>query len=264
MNLDPRRLRIWALGLVPLLVVAVVAAVVTLRGDDGGPRAVEPPPGPVLLVAGYGGSTASLEPLAARLRAAGRQAVVVPPVGDNTGPLVDQARVLQAVAQQQVAAGAPSVDVVAYSAGGVVARIWAADLGGAAVARRMVTLGSPHHGTTVAGLAARFAAGSCPAACRELTTDSALLADLPATPAGPRWVSIWTADDDVVTPPDSAELDGAVDIELQQVCPGVRVGHGQLTGAPLPTALTLQALTGPGLEAAPPPSACAGLTGSSD
>ena len=107
--------------------------------------------------------------------------------------------------------GAPSVDVVGYSAGGVVARLWVADGDGAGTARRVVTLGSPQHGIDVAGLAAVLAPGSCPAACQELTPDSPLLGRLnrgDETPAGPLWVSIWTTDDQVVTPATSASLDG--------------------------------------------------------
>ena len=109
----------------------------------------------MLLVPGYGGSTTSLEVLAARLRAAGREAVVVPLPGDGTEDLTcDVPPLVAAAAQAALAGGAPSVDVVGYSAGGVVARLWEA-AGGAAVTRRVVTLGSPHHGTSVAGLGAR-------------------------------------------------------------------------------------------------------------
>ena len=109
--------------------------------------------GPVLLVPGYGGSTDSLRSLAARLVAAGRDATIVSLPGDGTGDLVAAA---DALGDQALAAldrtGAASVDVVGYSAGGVTARLWVAD-GGAALARRIITLGSPNHGTTVADLA---------------------------------------------------------------------------------------------------------------
>lgn len=253
-----RLLLAWALGLTPLLVVLAIVAGAGLRGR--GPADVDQSrAGPVLLVSGYGGSTSSLESLAARLREEGLEAIVVPPVGDNTGDLTQQARALDRVARTAIAAGAPSVDVVGYSAGGVVSRIWVADLDGDTIARRVVTLGSPHGGTEVARLAAGLGGGSCPLACRQLATGSDLLDALPQAPAGPRWVSIWTADDDVVVPPTASRLDGAVNIELQQVCTDARVGHGQLPTDALSTALVLDALDGPGLMQAPDPSACAAL-----
>ena len=102
--------------------------------------------------------------------------------------------------------GAPSVDVVGYSAGGVVVRLWVAELGGGNVARRAVTLASPHHGTDLASLGADLAPDSCPEACLQLAEDSDLLRELNAgdeTPPGPAWVAIWTEDDRIVVPPDS-------------------------------------------------------------
>ncbi len=253
-----RLLLAWALGLAPLLVVLVIVAGAGLRGP-GTAEVDQSRAGPVLLVSGYGGSTSSLESLASRLREDGREAIVVPPVGDNTGDLTEQARALDRAARTAIAAGAPSVDVVGYSAGGVVSRIWVADLDGDAIARRVVTLGSPHGGTEVARLAAGLGAGSCPLACRQLATGSDLLDALPQAPTGPRWVSIWTADDDVVVPSTASRLDGAVNIELQQVCADARVGHGRLPTDPLSTALVLDALAGPVLTQAPPASACAAL-----
>ena len=255
-------IRAWSLGLVPVLVVAVVLAAVALsRRASGGP-AVGPDavPGPVLLVSGYGGSTQALGPLAAALTAAGRTAVVVPPVGDNTGDLRAQASALDQVARAQLAAGARSVDVVGYSAGGVVVRLWASELGGAAIARRVVTLGSPHHGTDLATLAQGLGAGSCPTACQQLAPDSDVLAGLPEAPSGPGWTSVWTADDDVVSPPSSAVLQGAVDVELQQVCPSVTASHSELPRAGLTLGLVALALDGPPLRAAPAAGRCAELS----
>jgi triacylglycerol lipase len=256
-------IRAWALGLVPVLAVVVVLAAMALgrRGSPGGsvvgPDAV---PGPALLVTGYGGSTQALGPLVAALAAAGRTVVVVPTVGDNTGDLRVQAVELDRVARAQLAAGARSVDVVGYSAGGVVARLWAAELGGAAVARRVVTLGSPHHGTDLAALAAGVLAGSCPTACRQLAPDSDVLTGLPEAPSGPQWTSIWTADDDVVSPPGSAVLQGAVDVELQQICPSVTASHGDLPRIALTAGLVRLALDGPPLTRAPGPDRCAELS----
>ncbi|MGZ4631673.1 MAG: esterase/lipase family protein [Actinomycetes bacterium] len=89
-------------------------------------------PGPVLLVPGFGGGTASLERLAARLRAAGRTATVVPLPGDGTGDLTAQTVALDVAVARAIASGAASVDIVGFSAGGVVARLWAADHKGAA------------------------------------------------------------------------------------------------------------------------------------
>ena len=120
--------------------------------------------------------------------------------------------------------GAESVDVVGYSAGGLVARLWVAD-GGADVARRVVTLGSPHHGTSLADLAGDLAPGQCPLGCLQLGTDSDLLSRLNAgdeTPEGPTWVSIWTTQDRDVTPPDSARLEGALNLPVQSVCAQAR------------------------------------------
>ncbi len=72
-------------------------------------------------------------------------------------------------------------------------------------------------------------------------------------------MSLWTADDEVVTPPSSARLDGAVDVELQRVCPGVRIEHGQLPTDPLVQGIVLRALTPTGLSAPPAPSQCRSL-----
>jgi len=149
--------------------------------------------------------------------------------------------------------------VVGYSAGGVVARIWAAELGGAGRARRVITLGSPHHGTDVAGLAAGLLAGACPTACRQLIPGGDVLAGLPETPAGPRWTSIWTADDDLVIPPNSASLRGAVNLELQQICPDSQVKHGGLPRDSLTLGLVERALAGPSPPAAPTAADCAAL-----
>jgi triacylglycerol esterase/lipase EstA (alpha/beta hydrolase family) len=253
------------LGLLPLVLLVTVLAVASVRdhlteGRGGEPaNAGQDRLGTVLLVAGYGGSTRSLEALGAALRAAGRTVVIVPPVGNNTGDLREQAKALDRVARRMIGSGAPSVDVIGYSAGGVVARIWAADLGGAALARRIITVGSPHHGTDAAALAASVLAGSCPTACRQLIPGSDLLTGLPEPPAGPHWTSIWTAADDLVMPASSASLRGAVNIEVQLICADSQVKHGGLPADPLTIGLVERVLGGPTPPTPPVAADCAAL-----
>lgn len=214
------------------LIVTLVAVVATLRPNKPRAPVAQAVPGPVILVPGYGGSRTGLESLAGVLREHGKDAQVLRLAGDGRGDLDAQAKVLGTAAAAALArTHAASVDVIGFSAGGVVARLWVRKHGGAGLARRVITLGAPHHGTDIAGLAGSVLPGACPTACQQLAADSTLLAALNAgdeTPAGPTFVSIWTIHDDVVIPPDSASLIGALDITVQSVCAGDQVRHSGL------------------------------------
>jgi triacylglycerol lipase len=260
---SPRR-RVLVAVLAAALVAAVVVGVQVLagRGPSVDPLARPPQdaPGPVLLVPGYGGGRGGLLELAARIEATGRDADVLTLVGDGTGDLGAQVEVLDDAVDGALAAGAPSVDVIGYSAGGVVAGLWVArEDGAAAKARRVVTLGAPLDGTTVAGSAAALTPDACPPACRQLAPGSAELAELDRARVGAAlpWLSVWTTDDETVVPPETARLDGAVNVAVQDVCPGARVSHSALPTDPVVTALVLQALSaGPIADPAglsPPP-----------
>ncbi len=252
--------RRWLVGGAAALVIVLLAlvAVRLLGGDaaDDGPRPDQAQPGTVLLVPGYGGNRTGLTRLAERLEAerletGRRTAQVLTLPGDGTGDFETQAQVLDDAVRAALRDGSPSVDIVGYSAGGVVTRLWVDEYQGAEVARRVVTLGSPLHGTKLAGVGAAFAPNSCPAACRELAPGSDLLDSIDhALPARLPWLSIWTENDETVQPPDSARLDGAVNLSLQSICPAVRVTHSELPTDPYVTALVLTAL-GTGSLAAP-------------
>jgi triacylglycerol lipase len=256
--MSPRRRALFAAigALAAALLVVVLIAVV--RGGDP-PRAVPAPdrPGPVLLVPGYGGGTGSLTRLAQQIRRTGREATVVTLPGDGTGDLRTQAAALDRAVTAALDGGAGSVDVIGYSAGGVVARLWAGDHDGAQKARRIVTLGSPHHGADLAAAGAAAVPGACPVACQQLAPGSALLSGLAAPVATPpAWLSVWTRDDETVRPPDSARLDGAVNVPVQEICPERRVSHSELPTDPVVTRIVLAALGGAPL-AGPDPSVCA-------
>ncbi|MGC4110581.1 MAG: alpha/beta fold hydrolase [Nocardioides sp.] len=220
-------------GLVVLAVVLVLPHVEHHRGH--GTAVAQDAQPPVLLVPGYGGGTAGLDVMAAALRRAGREVTVVQLAGDGTEDLNKQADVLADAVHRALTGGVDSVDLVGYSAGGVIVRLWARQYDGGSVARRIVTLGSPQHGTDLASLAGDLAPDKCPTACQQLATDSSLIQQLNAgdeTPAGPQWVSIWTMDDAVSTPPQTASLSGALDFSVQSVCPKLRVTHTQLPENP--------------------------------
>lgn len=243
---------------------AVLAAVLLPRpSTQAAEPAPEERPGPVLLVPGYGGRTTDLQSLADRLRATDRDVTVVALPGDGTGDLAGSAAELDRTATRAMdRTGERSVDVVGYSAGGVVARLWVAGPG-ADVARRVVTLGSPHHGTTVADLAVAYAPDRCPLGCQQMATDSELLTRLNAvdeTPEGPDWISVWTTQDSVVTPPESARLEGALNLPVQSVCAEARLSHGQLPGSPVVQEMVLLQL-GAGDPEELGPADCARLGG---
>ncbi|MDP9416399.1 MAG: lipase [Actinomycetota bacterium] len=250
-SLAPRR-RALVLGVVALvLVLAGAAAVGALTGRRSTP-APQAMPGPVVLVPGYGGSPAGLQTLAQRLRREGRQVEFVALPDRGVGDLRRAAEALDEVVTRLEDGGAPSVDVVGYSAGGVTARVWVRAHDGARRARRIVTLGSPHHGTTLAA-AADAALGGCDEQCEQLQPGSSLLAQLnrgDETPDGPVWVSVWTEVDETVVPPDSGRLADAIDVRLQDVCPRSRVSHGALPRDPAVVGIVVAAL-GPAEPVAP-------------
>lgn len=239
-------------ALVIVLVVGVIALVVA-RSVSGGGAADQSQPGAVIVVPGYGGTASDVTPIVDELRREGRTAIAFQPTGGGTGDLRVQAKRLADLAQRTIdRTGIASVDVVGYSAGGVIARLFVRDDGGDSVVRRVLTLGSPHHGTDVAAIAADVG-GGCPTACEQMATGSDLVRRLNAgdeTPAGPRWITVRTQGDRTVTPTDSAELEGALNIEVQDVCPGATTTHGALPSDPVVLA-TLASALGTGQPRAP-------------
>jgi len=260
--LSPRRRALLAMVSVIAVALAAFGGVRLARAGNGPVPAVSiaSRPSYVLLVPGYGGSTSALTQLATRIRATGRTATVVPLPGNGTGDLAAQARVLDGYVNDALQDGSGPVTVIGYSAGGVVAWLWDVNDGGAAKVRRIITLGSPLHGAQLAALGAAFVPGECPVACQQLVPGSSLLTGLQNSPASarPPWLSLWTTDDQVVQPPDSARLAGAVNVPLQSVCPGAVIQHGGLPTSPLVTGIVLRSLGNTPLTA-PGPAQCQSL-----
>ncbi len=123
---------------------------------------------------------------------------------------VHAARVAGELLTLQQHAGGARVAIVAHSMGGLVARA-AFGRVGPTVVSRMVTIGSPHHGTRLARLF------HC-TPLRQMRRDSAWLESLNATrqpgPAG-SLTNIYSREDNLIVPGLSAALPGARQIEIR-------------------------------------------------
>ncbi|MEU2428821.1 alpha/beta fold hydrolase [Streptomyces sp. NPDC007861] len=99
--------------------------------------------------------------------------------------------------------GHTEVDIVGHSLGGLIARYYAQRLGGDRRVRTLVTLGTPHSGTTVAPLA------SAHPIVRQMRPGSDVLEELrrPAPGCRTRFISFWSDLDQVMIPLETACID---------------------------------------------------------
>jgi triacylglycerol lipase len=157
----------------------------------------------VLFVHGFMAAGPVFEPMRAHVE----RALGVATVDFTYGPMArfeDVAARFAALADRHAARG--PIDLVGHSLGGLVARWYLQELGGARHARRLVTLATPHAGTTAARLA------PVPLA-RVLRPGSEVLARLGYSRArahGVAHTAIVAGGDRMITPPTSASaLDDA-------------------------------------------------------
>jgi pimeloyl-ACP methyl ester carboxylesterase len=150
---------------------------------------------PVILVHGYLSTGDGWAPLVRSLHRAGVVHVFILRYDALAAGVPDAAAVLaDATRTAMTRTGRPGVHLVGHSLGGVVARYAVQRLGLDAVARSVLTVATPHHGTWLA----RFGPGPSAAALRP---GSAILAGLPpleSTP-GVHW-AVVDAGADVVVP----------------------------------------------------------------
>ncbi len=104
--------------------------------------------------------------------------------------------------------GVDEVDIIAHSMGGLDARWYIEELGGAENVNKLITLGTPHKGTEMANLA------SWTPGARDMMPDSEFIRKLNSSPLPEdvEYVSIWSKGDELVVPSERAKLDGAKNI----------------------------------------------------
>jgi pimeloyl-ACP methyl ester carboxylesterase len=170
---------------------------------------------PVLLIHGYGcnsGYWAHLVSLLDAARISHATLDLAPLTGDIDGYAAQVEVGVDALCAQT---GARQVAIVAHSMGGLAARAWLRAYGKARLAR-LITLGSPHHGTCLAA----FGIGLNAAQMRRLGRGGpacdwlrALGASEDAATRG-LITSIWSHHDNIVSPQDTSELAGARNLAL--------------------------------------------------
>ncbi|WP_405899453.1 alpha/beta fold hydrolase [Streptomyces sp. NBC_00727] len=149
-----------------------------------------------------------------------------------------------------VRTGHRRVDIVGHSLGGLIARYYVQRLAGDHRVRTLVTLGTPHAGTSVAPLA-----GALPIV-RQMREGSAPIEELrlPAPGCRTRFVSFWSELDRVIVPAEAACVDhpdlDAVNVRV------TGIGHLALPVHPAVAAAVRQAL-----DAADPAQGASGATG---
>jgi pimeloyl-ACP methyl ester carboxylesterase len=164
---------------------------------------------PVLLIHGYINNAGAMFVLWRTLRRAGYPVHTL-----NLEPVYTSIDDYAGLIEARVTAvsGARRVVLVCHSMGGLAVRAWMRSHGAARV-DRLITLGTPHHGTAHA----RFGAGRN---ARQMEPESPWLRELASGEAG-RWpcpvTSIYSLDDNIVAPARSAHLDGARNIVLAGV-----------------------------------------------
>lgn len=176
-----------------------------------------------------------------------------------TREITASARQLSAFVDRVLAeTGAPKVDIVGHSQGGMMPRYYIDSLGGAAKVNKLIGLAPSNYGTTVDGLTALAGAlgqswlvnagfNTFCVACTEQFVGSPFLTALNHHPTVPgvRYTVIESRDDEVVTPYTNAFLPAApnvTNITLQNQCPLDQSDHLEISYDPVALADVLNAL----------------------
>jgi triacylglycerol lipase len=165
---------------------------------------------PVILLHGLFHNRSCLFWLQSRIRAGGfRQIISI-----NTPPWHDIESLTEVLAKKvdelRIRLKSDKIILVGHSMGGMIARNYVQNRGGADKVALVVTLGSPHHGSKLAPFAISPMG-------KTLLPGSAFLRQLNGLqlPQNTPFISIYTRHDNMVQPVDSSRVDGAENIELE-------------------------------------------------
>lgn len=224
-------------------------------------------PPPVVLLHGTHDTSATVRPLAAALRADGREVTVLDygrhlrslrgrRGSGGLGPLAESEReIVGAVGELLASTGAPYVDLIGHSQGGL--HVLGCTAAMPDRVRHAVLLGSPLYGVTPLGRrsALAHAAGMrhlldwmLGPSARGMVAGSGQLPDVRTLPAGPGYLLLASRQDRLVRPAylTQAGVDDRLRVVwLQDIDPRRRVTHVQLVSDPLVHRLVREELATP-------------------
>ncbi len=169
---------------------------------------------PILLVHGFFSSRGMWVRFRERLAAANLGPIYTATMSPFMGSIEAMATSLEArMAEIKRETGTERIIIVAHSMGGLVTRAHMAKSGAGGICR-FITLGSPHHGTKMAGLMPFECANQMRYGGAWIET---LLDMEAASPPAMPTLSIYTLNDDLVYPPESSVLDWAENVPVSAV-----------------------------------------------
>jgi triacylglycerol lipase len=205
-------------------------------------------PQPVVLVHGTFADMTSFAALSPAIRLNGYCVFALDLPKRATGSIAAAAAVLAEFVDRVLAAtGAPKVDIVGHSQGGMLPRYYVKKLGGLTKVDDLVGLSPSNHGTIVASLVDKLVLPFCQA-CSEQAYNSTFLKALnqaPEAPAPVDYTNITTAWDLVVVPYTSGHLSGGsnvTNVTLQKRCLFNTTGHVKMVADKVATQWVLNAL----------------------
>jgi triacylglycerol esterase/lipase EstA (alpha/beta hydrolase family) len=225
--------------------------------NDWSCRPTDRRPVPAIIVHGtFGDQKSLLDKLSLRLKGDGHCVFALDYGNRATGPVEESAAQLDGFVERvREATGAPTVNLVGHSQGGMMPRYYIKYLGGDGVVEDLVGLAPSNHGTTRSERLWSF--GLC-VSCEQQGTGSAFLTDLNTpdeTPGDVDYTQVVTRYDEVVVPYTSGFLAGgrSTNITLQDRCPAELTEHLLIPTSSQAIAWTLDAFNreGPADPAAP-------------
>lgn len=194
---------------------------------------------PVILVSGFANTPAGWEEWVRSLRADGFKVFVVDLKHDGLGDMNTAADEVAAfVADVKRKTGARKVDLVGFSEGGLLDRMFIAQRGGASSVDRAISLATPHHGFAFGSAVQRAAKllrihSALPASLWQMIEGCELLTSLDqaeqatgvrAPDSTVRWASVYSQVIDGAIAPWSSALEGAVNIPVTSNSGGAASG----------------------------------------
>jgi triacylglycerol lipase len=158
---------------------------------------------PIVMIHGYMGSTSNFNTMETRLKDSGQPTCALYKFGYNsTGDSnKTSARKLRSFVDSVLnSTGQSKARLIAHSNGGLVSRWYRVYEGGSKKTSRLITLGTPHEGTS-------WAYACYSPACFEMRPNSSLLQDLGGRGCD---VSLWSDADEIILPNSSAKCGNSI------------------------------------------------------